>query len=646
MMHKRLVMAGFLMIIMVNVFWIMQVGEMKPQLSTFVTFFDFIFDSSSTVAELYVQVVISPPTITIDRPQNTTYFFNVSQTFTIPINVSADKAVQTWWYKLYNATGGLIYNDITFTPNTTIVGVLGSNTLTVYANLSTGQTGSANRTFTIRISNSAPEITLQSSILVCEETFLSHLFNITDADEETITLSMTPLNPFFISKISQTGNRTVGEIFSGTLTKSEVRTYLQNVSASDGTRAASTTTNITVVPINHAPSIERIGTQTIFFNEQFYKQVTANDTEDGNVTGRNLTYNITFISGSTITTINTTSGVINFTSNSSIVGTYNITVCARDLGLNLTIYPNASYCGYTQAGHNCSNFQLAIVNTNRAPNITSYYPTSLAIGGAAPVSYTFNISANDPDGTTPSTYWYVDGSLQLSLSDWFNHTFSTGGRINVTAIASDGELNDSNTWIFNLDNPTSSSGGGGGGGGGGSGRCEERWACDNTASCQDLEGLYENKLLDDASKGLAEIKCRFLGWGEKECGIKIIDCKDLNKCGSINKRPNLTESCYYVSNPSCNDGVKNCHSNSCEVLVDCGGPCGACPTCSDGKQNQLEEGVDCGGPCPTACAQEKPRKKNYFAYILIILILALISAIIVMVGRMRKIKKNIEQAQQ
>jgi len=50
--------------------------------------------------------------------------------------------------------------------------------------------------------------------------------------------------------------------------------------------------------------------------------------------------------------------------------------------------------------------------------------------------------------------------------------------------------------------------------------------------------------------------------------------------------------------PSCFDGIKNCHDGGCEEDIDCGGPCRACPSCSDGIQNQGETGVDCGGPCP------------------------------------------------
>ena len=56
---------------------------------------------------------------------------------------------------------------------------------------------------------------------------------------------------------------------------------------------------------------------------------------------------------------------------------------------------------------------------------------------------------------------------------------------------------------------------------------------------------------------------------------------------------------------NCDDEIRNCHSGSCELLVDCGGPCSACPTCSDGIRNQGEESIDCGGPCPGKCDEDK-----------------------------------------
>ncbi len=647
-MNKNLVIAAFLILIIINSLWIITNSSQqnKGQLSAFVSIFDFLFHDATTIAQLFVQVVVNPPIITIQSPQNTTYYFNLSQPFNIDLNVSATfvGVIQTWWYTLYNASNTIIYNNIIFTPNTSFVAVNGGNKIAVYVNLTTGVVGNANVTFTAKVSSSTPQIeNLSGSILVCEESFLSYTFNITDADDEVVSVAMTPVNPFFITKLSQTGNRTTAEIFSGIIAKSQVGNYSENVSASDGVRADSKNTNITAVPINHAPLIETVGVQTIWFNDNLYRQINANDTEDGNVTGGNLTYNLTFISGASIFTINTTRGIINYTANNSTVGNYNISICVIDRGLNTTIYPNATYCGYSGSpSYNCTNFQLTITNQNRQPNITSWYPQSLSLNATESANYTFNVSANDPDETTPDAYWYVNNILEKSISNWFNRTF-TGGNYNVTVRVTDGELNASKSWFLIIGSiPRTSQTGGGGGGGG---KCEERWGCDETASCQDPAQLYKQKLLDDATRGVINTKCRILGWGEKECGIKILDCKDVNKCGTTAKRPSLTDSCYFVENPSCNDKVKNCHDNSCEVLVDCGGPCGQCPTCNDKTQNQGEEGIDCGGPCPNTCPRELPKKSNYLVYLLIIMITILIIAISYTLYRLFIIKKKIEEVQ-
>jgi len=48
---------------------------------------------------------------------------------------------------------------------------------------------------------------------------------------------------------------------------------------------------------------------------------------------------------------------------------------------------------------------------------------------------------------------------------------------------------------------------------------------------------------------------------------------------------------------TCTDGIQN----QDETGIDCGGTCDSCPTCSDGIQNQNETGMDCGGACD-ACA--------------------------------------------
>ena len=95
-------------------------------------------------------------------------------------------------------------------------------------------------------------------------------------------------------------------------------------------------------------------------------------------------------------------------------------------------------------------------------------------------------------------------------------------------------------------------------------RCDEKWECSDWNVCS----------LD---------------------GIRTRTCKDINKCGTKQKKPPEIAECAYQ--PTCFDGIQN----SGETGVDCGGACGPCllSSCFDNIQNQNEAGVDCGGPCKT-----------------------------------------------
>lgn len=52
---------------------------------------------------------------------------------------------------------------------------------------------------------------------------------------------------------------------------------------------------------------------------------------------------------------------------------------------------------------------------------------------------------------------------------------------------------------------------------------------------------------------------------------------------------------------TCSDGIQN----QTEDGVDCGGTCTPCPSCTDGILNQNETEIDCGGPC-LACMTPPP----------------------------------------
>ncbi len=132
--------------------------------------------------------------------------------------------------------------------------------------------------------------------------------------------------------------------------------------------------------------------------------------------------------------------------------------------------------------------------------------------------------------------------------------------------------------------------------------CEPKWGCNDWGVCQNARASLQSGVLSGEDYRIADAYCILNGWeDEKTCGYQYRGCLDVRSCKNNLTRPLQLQACYYTENPSCSDGIKNCHSGFCEFLVDCGGSCGACPSCSDGRQNQGEAGIDCGGPCPDVC---------------------------------------------
>jgi len=645
-MNKNWVIVAFLILIFMNGFWIYKYNQPGDKtLAAFVSIADFLLRSVTSVADLVINIVLIPPEITIQSPANITYNFTPSQSYDIDLNVSANLPTQSWWYDLYNESGSLIYDNTFFSPNTSITAVLNSNTLAVYANLSNGLIGNSNVTFSIIVLNSSPIIEdLPDYLYACEDSYFSAFFNITDADNQEIELTVTPGNPYFyVTKISHSGNRTVGEVFSGFLSKGSVGIFQRAISASDGIYADTKHINVTVVEINHAPVIVNRGVQTIWVNETFYYDFSASDAEDGAESAGNLLYNISFLSGPSFFGFeDSTFGIINTTPGDTNNGTYNISVCVIDQGL--TIDGNSSRCDEDGVSKfDCDDFLLTVTNENRAPNITSYYPfpENITISASVVEGVYFNISKYDADGTLPDTYWYSDGVLYASGQDELNYT-STPTLHTVKVEITDGELNDSVSWNVSLYEISTEQAGGGGAGAGK--KCLERWVCDETGVCQNLPKLFIQGLFDEDSRREIESQCLFYGWGGEICGVKILGCIDLNNCSTIKDKPDILKSCYYVEHPSCEDGVKNCHDGMCEVLVDCGGPCTICPTCSDGIQNQGEEGIDCAGPCPIPCPTEIPEGRGrLITYVIIFLIAILLGGIITSIIYLIKIKRREEE---
>ena len=570
--------------------------------------------------------------IMVYSPQNATYNFSNMSSSLIDLNVSSDFQASGWWYTLEDLKHGItVNNSILFTPNITISPVRHSNRITVYANNSGNYTNSSSVTFYVILPNTAPILENISSLsYACEGDSFIYRFNASDDDEDILSSDITPKNPFFITQPSALSETLrTATVYSGQLIKSKVGNYSVAISVYDQAHSDSRDMNISIIEINNAPNVQNIGVQTAWpsgENSTFYKVAQVSDIESGNQDSGNFSFNLTFLSGNKFFDISNL-GVMNATANSSLIGVYNISLCVTDRKIS-NIHPNISLCG--QDGSNitsCQNFSLTITDENRPPTIITYYPLSFSGNVLGATSIQFNISEYDPDGTLPDTYWYVDGVLEEydagSSSDYFTYSFGCGfsGNKTIRAEITDGLANDSLEWemsVSEVDCPVSFALSAGGGGGGGIPGCVPEWACDDWNVCQSVERNLEIGIISGKDYRNVMNECSKFQIDNSSCGTQIRNCFDINSCNFTLNMPDEFASCQFVTNPSCSDNLKNCHGGACELFIDCGGPCNQCPTCSDKRQNQGENGIDCGGPCPWKCPEEIPLQKNIYPLLWIV----------------------------
>jgi hypothetical protein len=627
---------------------------------------DLFFGMTTGLAKVMITIGSGTLNLHILSPENTTYSFGIGDPYNLGLNVSADFNVELWRYTLTDLKHNrIVYDNVAFTPNITFDAVRWSNRLEVFASQAgNDEVISRNVTFFVYVPNSAPYISLDSRIYSCEDSALHYYFNVSDNDEEIYTPSFRvdndPKNIFHVSLSFDVNYTTrTWELFSAKLTKSLVGNYSQNISASDGQYSDSRQVNLTVIEINHAPNLEKIGVQTVWTRGEnvFYKKVKASDIEDGNQDSGNLSFNLSFLNSEELFGIDG-NGTINFSANENQLGVYNISLCVMDRGLQ-NINPNIGLCNQTGLPMStCTNFSLTVTNVNRGPTITSYYPLIPAINVSGTDMLYFNITKYDPDGTIPDSYWYLDNISVAYKSgesfDEFRKSFGCGvsGVHKLRVDITDGFLNDSVEWRISVTNVNCVIAGPGGGGGG-AGGCLSKWTCNNWNVCQSADKSRDSGLLAGADYRMIKKNCANNSWVDEVCGFQMRDCSDVNQCGTRINIPELINTCYYTENPSCSDGIKNCHGGSCELLVDCGGPCSFCPSCSDGIKNQNEDGVDCGGPCPWKCSLESPLGtgsiKNIFSFIdqnrlysfSIILILVLVIVIIIIGTRIIHLNRKL-----
>jgi hypothetical protein len=589
------------------------------------------------------------PKIIIHSPENITYNFDKGDPYIIALNVSSNFPVEdgNWNYSLYDLRHGVFIEDNTaFIPNSSVVAVRWGNLLTVYAYSEDYGLVNESVIFYVSVPNSDPILgDIDDHVFVCEGSVLSYAFNATDIDEDDLTGDISPKRPFYIRSLnSYNDTMSLFSVISSILEKDDVGDYIETISVQDPSEGVdSTVTNISVIEVNNAPNMEGLGAQTVWLegdNSTFYHVMNITDLESSS-----FNFNLTWGSGEDLFDINSSTGVMNYTPFVGHEGqVYSLTVCAEDDALT-NVHENISLCasGASEAQSVCDNFTLTVTDENRAPEIVNYTP--FFINMTNNLAEDFYVEVYDPDGTVPDIDWYVDGDLiehnENISSDNYTHTFGCGvsGSYNITIITTDGLLIDSYTWIIDVESPSCAvlgEGGGGSGGGSGSAVCLEDWYCDDWDVCRNTKRLYDAQEMSfDDYNNIKEI-CRQEGYdNESICGYQTTLCEDVNNCSrddSLVPRPGEWRVCHFVEDPGCSDGVLNCHDGACELLIDCGGPCAPCATCSDGIQNQGEFGVDCGGPCPYACEPEEPSRA--FGWLLWLLLLLLLIIIFYMVFRL------------
>lgn len=519
--------------------------------------------------------------------------------------------------------------------------------------------------------NSAPFIRgIGNELFICENNAMSVFFNVNDENLNSLEVRITPAFPFFVAPIFTLSgvNKTEINLFSGMLDKSKVNQnlgygfYQELLSASDGSAITFKQVNITIIEVNNPPNLTDIGVKTVWTagdDSSFYHKASAVDIEDGNEGSGNLLFSLEFLNNAPRLFDISNNGTMIFNPNLTLINqgvynlsVYNLTVCVQDRGI-IEIHRNISnFCGQNGGPFiDCDNFSLTLTNENRAPIISNYNPINLGFNTTGLTALRFNITVRDPDGTTPDIYWYVGNEEKKyttgQLFDEFSHSFpceSSGDRF-IRAVVTDGLLNTTLTWNINLKHiscPTTI-GSSGGGGGDSLVRCQEKWGCLEWGICQNALSSFNGGLLDKDNYNIIVNNCKNTFINEVDCGFRIRSCQDVNACNSFAFKPEELEYCAVVLNPSCNDQFKNCHSGGCEFLVDCGGPCDSCPTCTDGKRNQGEKDTDCEGPCPNACLEKPPLFKRIgVQYVLSIGFIILLIFLVIQLIRYVRVRQSLE----
>ncbi|MGB2696492.1 MAG: tandem-95 repeat protein, partial [Candidatus Zixiibacteriota bacterium] len=285
-------------------------------------------------------------------------------------------------------------------------------------------------TVLVSVDNQAPVLDSIGSKFVDEAQTLEFRISATDPDGDAQILSAedVPTNSTFVDSGNGVGSFTFDPTYD------QAGSYNVTFIASDGILADSELVAITVNNVNRSPVLDSIGSKSVDEAQTLEFRVSASDLDGDALTllAEDVPTNATFVDSS--------NGAGSFTFNPTYdqAGVYNVTLIASDGTL--------------------ADSEVVIITVNqvnRSPVLDSIGVRSIDEAQ----TLEFRVSSSDPDGdaltlsaaNVPTNAAFVDSGNGAG-SFTFNPTYDQAGVYNVTFIASDGSLADSELVVITVNN--------------------------------------------------------------------------------------------------------------------------------------------------------------------------------------------------
>ncbi|MDP5152082.1 putative Ig domain-containing protein, partial [Rheinheimera baltica] len=336
----------------------------------------------------------------------------------VPTATDADDDTLT--FSMTNKPSWAAFNTTTGALTGTPVAADVGTTSGIVISVSDGTLSASLDAFNLEVisENTAPEISGSPATSVVKDTAYSFVPTATDADDDTLTFSIT-------NKPSWAAFNTTTGALTGTPVAADVGTTSGIViSVSDGTLSASLDAfNLEVISENAAPVISGSPATSVAQDTAYSFVPTASDAEDDT-----LTFSIT--NKPSWAAFNTTTGALTGTPVAADVGTTSgIVISVSDGTLSASLEP----------------FNLEVTRVNSAPVATDDNLTqTFTVDGV----YLLDVLANDTDAdsdtlsitaakTSIGQVVIINAQLQLTVPENFS------GNVSLSYSISDGELSDS-----------------------------------------------------------------------------------------------------------------------------------------------------------------------------------------------------------